>query len=452
MALAWHEMTALDLGAGIGSGAIDPVALAEHFLDRIARHDPDRAVYLRPTPERARAEAHAARARAKAGRRVSALDGVPISWKDLFDTAGITTTAGSPLLADRVPAADAMVLARATRAGLICLGKTTMTELAYSGLGVNPTMGTPRNAHDTATPRAPGGSSSGAAASVAYGLAAGAIGSDTGGSVRVPAAWQGLVGLKTTYGVLPLAGAVPLWPDVDTVGPLARTVADANALFAVLDAGKAADLAGARLAGARLLVPTNYVWADVETAIETAVEAALERLGRAGALVTRRPVNALDELAALGPLPAQLMSSEAYAVWREALEAHPERVYKPILERFRVGKDQNAAAMIAIRHRLAAIAANYLDETAGYAAVVMPTTPILPPPLATLWDGGETYLAKNMLSLRNTRIGNVLELCALTLPCGPAGALPVGLMLLAHPRTERALLRLGVAVEKCLKS
>ncbi|MDA0262141.1 MAG: amidase family protein, partial [Proteobacteria bacterium] len=249
MTQEWHEMTALALGAAIESGAIDPVALCDHFLDRIETQDGDHTVYIQATGTRARAEAAAASARAKSSLRRSPLDGVPISWKDLYDSAGTATTGGSPLLKDRVPQADAAVLARATRAGLVCLGKTTMTELAYSGLGINPSMGTPINPYDSQTARAPGGSSSGAAVSVARGLAAAGIGSDTGGSVRIPAAWQSLVGLKTTPGAIPLAGVLPLWPGVDTVGPLTRDIADAAALFAVLSARPSADLAGANLQG-----------------------------------------------------------------------------------------------------------------------------------------------------------------------------------------------------------
>ncbi|MEE8202443.1 MAG: amidase, partial [Alphaproteobacteria bacterium] len=236
MARDWHEMSALALGAGIDAGRIDPVALTEHFLERIAAADGEHAIYLRTTPERALTEARAARGRAKAGLRRGPLDGVPISWKDLFDSAGVATTAATPLLADRVPDADAAVLARATRAGLVCLGKTNLTEFAFSGLAINPHYGTPANPFDARTPRVPGGSSSGAAVSVARGLAAAGIGSDTGGSVRIPAAWNGLVGLKTTAGLLPLDGVVPLAPSLDTVGPLTRDVADANAVFAVLAA------------------------------------------------------------------------------------------------------------------------------------------------------------------------------------------------------------------------
>ena len=447
MALPWHEMTALALGTAIADGAIDPLALTEHYLARIESKDADHTVYIRTTPDRARTEAAAAALRAKSGLRRSPLDGVPISWKDLYDTAGTVTTGGSPLLKDRVPTADAKVLARATRAGMICLGKTTMTELAYSGLGINPSMGTPINPFDAKTDRVPGGSSSGAAASVARGLAAAGIGSDTGGSVRIPAAWHGLVGLKTSVGAIPLDGVLPLWPGVDSVGPLVHDVADAAALFAVLAARPAADLKGANLPGRRLLVADNFFWEDLQDGVETAATAAVAKLEAAGATIERRRIKALDGLLELGMGVASMMSSDAYAVWGETLESNPDVVYRPVLERFRMGCDQDAVEMVRIKRRLAELALDYFDETAGFDATLAPTTPITPAPLDALVGGGDLYLKTNMMSLRNTRVGNVFNLSALTIPCGTADGLPVGLMVMTNPGRENALLRLGTAIE-----
>ena len=200
----WLGMTAASLGRGIAEGRISPVALTETFLAAIGAHPFRDRIYARVTADRARAEAQAAEARAKAGHRLSPLDGVPVSWKDLFDTAGVATEAGSRLLAGRVPDSDALVLRNATALGLVCLGKTHMTELAFSGLGYNPSTATPPCVNDPDA--VPGGSSSGAATSVAFGLASAGIGSDTGGSVRVPSAWNDLVGLKTTAGRVPLDG------------------------------------------------------------------------------------------------------------------------------------------------------------------------------------------------------------------------------------------------------
>ena len=279
----WLSMTACDLGRGIAAGRIDPVALAEAHLAAIETHPLSPRIFARVTRDRALAEAGAAAQRARAGRRRSLLDGVPISWKDLFDSAGIATEAGSRLLQGRTPARDAEVLRNATAMGTVCLGKTHMSELAFSGLGYNPSTATPPCVNDAAA--VPGGSSSGAAASVAFGLAAGAIGSDTGGSVRVPAAWNDLVGLKTTSGRLSLEGVVPLCRKFDTVGPLARSVEDAAWMLAALQGGRAPDLRGAALQGRRLAVLRTVALEDLRDAPGAAFEAALTRLSAAGEVV-----------------------------------------------------------------------------------------------------------------------------------------------------------------------
>lgn len=446
MATPWHEMTALALGRAIGEGTIDPVELTEHFLARIAEMDGEGVIYLRPTPERARGEAAAARARARAGLRIGALDGVPMSWKDLYDMAGLPTTGGSPLI-QRHPTRDAVVLERATRAGMVCLGKTNTPEFAFSGIGQNPHYGTPANAFDDEVARAPGGSSSGAAISVARGLSPAGIGSDTGGSVRLPAAWNGLAGLKTTVGVLPTEGVVPLSPSFDTVGPLTRDVADANAIFAVLGGHRPADLAGATLVGARLLAPASLMWEDLEGSVGPVARAALETLARAGAEVVHAEV---PEFAACSELVAgrgNIISAEGYALWGELLEANPDRVDGSILARFRDALARTSADIEAVHLGLADLRRSYLARTAGFSAVVAPTIPIPPPPLGKLL-GDPDYMAELYPKVvRNTRAGNQLDLCALTLPCGLGDGLPVGLMLMAPPRTENALLRLGKAVE-----
>ena len=257
----WLKMTAADLGRGIGRGEIDPVALTQTYLDAIEAHPERDRIYARVTSDRALAEATAAARRAKSGHRLSVLDGVPISWKDLFDTQGIVTEAGSNLLAGRVPDADAQVLKNASAAGLVCLGKTHMSELAFSGLGHNPSTATPPCVNDPDA--VPGGSSSGAGASVAFDLAAAGIGSDTGGSVRIPSAWNDLVGLKTTSGRLSLEGVVTLALTFDTVGPLCRSVEDAALLMAAMEGGTAPDLEGVSIEGKRFAVLQTAALEDV---------------------------------------------------------------------------------------------------------------------------------------------------------------------------------------------
>ncbi|MBF9032922.1 amidase [Rhodobacterales bacterium HKCCE2091] len=434
----WRKMGAAELGRGIAAGAIDPVELAECFLDAVGE---DRDIYARLTPVRARAEATAARTRAANGTRHGPLDGVPLSWKDLFDSAGVATEAGSALLEGRVPEDDAVVLAEATRAGLVCLGKTHMSELAFSGLGLNPVTATPPNRHDPAL--LPGGSSSGAAASIAFGLAPAAIGSDTGGSVRVPAAWNDLVGLKTTSGRLSIVGAVPLCASFDTVGPLAQNVEDAALLLAALENGRPADLSGASLSGARFLVLDPYA-SDVRDAPGAAFQAALAKLSGAGAKIETGSIPAVDEAMSLS---GDLYPTEAYGTWMEVIEAAPHKMFARILDRFRGGADVSAPDFVAAWLTLRRCRDIYAARTAGFDAVLLPTAPNLPPDRERLLTDDAYYVTENLLTLRNTRVGNLMGGAALTLPTGVPSC---GIMLIGTPMGEERLLRLGAAAEAAL--
>ena len=435
----WLSMSACDLGRGIDQGEIDPVALTQTYLAAIKASPSGGRIYARLTEARALAEAEAARARAQNGVRHGLLDGVPISWKDLFDSAGVATESGSRLLAGRVPERDALVLQRATRAGLVCLGKTHQTELAFSGLGINPVTATPPNVNDPAL--APGGSSSGAAVSVAFGLAAAGIGSDTGGSVRIPATWNNLVGMKTTHDLLPLEGVVPLCPRFDTAGPLTRTVEDANALVAVMAGTKPADLQAGSVAGLRFLVPETVILEDSDTAPLEAFADALEALDRAGARLERSDVPEFAEALALGPA---LFATEAYGTWGEAIEANPGVMHPPVRDRFRAGVGYSGADYVRAWQRLLELRADYARRTAGFDAVVLPSTPILPPNVEALLADDEAFSRVNMLALRNTRMINMMGGCALTLPTKRAAC---GLMLAGGPGADGAILRIGAAAE-----
>ncbi len=435
-------MTACDLGRGIGMGQIDPVELTETFLTAIAAHPHRDRIYARVTEARARAEAEAAQERAKLGLRRSLLDGVPISWKDLFDTAGTATEAGTALLKDRVPKTDAIVLRNASAMGAVCLGKTHMSELAFSGLGLNPITGTPPCIDDEDA--VPGGSSSGAAASVAWGLAACAIGSDTGGSVRIPSAWNNLVGLKTTAGRVSLEGTVPLCLRFDTVGPLARSVEDATHMLAMLEGGTPADLRGANLKGRRFADLQTVAKDDLRAEPRVAYEDALDRLREAGADILPLEV---PELADAMGLSGVLYTTEAYGLWRDVIEANPDVMYPEILERFRAGRNASGPDYVAAWSRLKACRGAWDVATAGFDAVLAPTAPILPPNLERLMSDHDYYVTENLLALRNTRIGNLMGLAALTLPTGKPGC---GLMMMGYPGSEEALLRLGSAAEAAL--
>lgn len=436
-----RDLSAAEQGREIAAGRIDPVELAQAYLNAAASRGD---IYARLTPERALGEAKAARARAKAGALQGPLDGVALSWKDLFDSAGVLTEAGTGLLAGRVPVRDAEVLARASAAGAVCLGKTHMTELAFSGLGVNPMTATPPNA--VQPDLAPGGSSSGAAVSVKLGLAAAAIGSDTGGSVRVPAAWNDLIGLKTTHGLVSCEGVVPLCKRFDTVGPIARTVEDCAEVLAAITGQRAPDLRGATLRGARILVLEGLAFDGIRAEPRTGFEAALDRIAQAGAIIERRN---LPMVAPAMDLSGILFAPEAYAIWKDVIEAAPDKMYPLILQRFRTGAGILAADYIAAWEALAQHRVAYLHATAGYDAVAIPTSPILPPNAARLISDPAYFASENLLALRNTRIGNVLGLCAITLPTG----VPMtGISLMAAPNSEARLLRLAAAIERPLDS
>lgn len=433
-------MSAADMGRGIEAGKIDPIELTQAHLDAIKGHEFADRIYARLMEDRAQAEAAAAATRAKNGTRRSPLDGVPISWKDLYDTAGVATESGTKMLEGRVPKKDAVVLEQATFAGTICLGKTHQTELAFSGLGVNPNTASPPciNAHDAAS----GGSSSGAAASVAFGLAAIGIGSDTGGSVRIPAFWNDLVGLKTVSGRLPLTGVVPLCARFDTVGPLCRTVEDASLMLAAMEGGRAADLSDASLEGVRFGVLKTTAFENLTDAPGSAFEEACTRLGAKGAVFEDIAVPVVAEATTLGPI---LFPAEAYGTWRDKIETVGHLMYPPVRDRFMQGKSILAADFIASWQRLDQLRAEYAVATAGFDAVIMPSCPILPPKIDDLLADGDYFTQQNLFALQNTRIANLMGLAAITLPTG----IPSTGIILQGPNEER-LLRLAAAAEAAL--
>ena len=438
----WLKMSAAALGRGIEAGEIDPVELAQTYLDAAAAHPMSDRIYARLTPERALAEASAAGARAKSGQRLSPLDGVPISWKDLFDTARIATEAGSALLKDRVPSEDAEVLKAATMMGTVCIGKTHMSELAFSGLGYNPITATSPCVHDPDA--VSGGSSSGAAASIAHNIAPLAIGSDTGGSVRLPAVWNDLVGLKTTAGRVSLKGVVPLVKSFDTVGPLARTVEDAALSLAALEGTTAPDLRGANLKGARFAILKTLALDDVEPEPLAAFESAIAKLKAAGAKFTEiEAPEVVEAISHAGPL----YPGEAYGMWRDEIEANPDLMYTQVLGRFRAGANFSAPDYVAAWEILNALRETWNKRIAGFDAVVMPSCAIMPPKIAALEADEAFYVERNLSALRNTRIGNLMGCCALTLP---TGAPSCGIMLNTLPMQEERLLRIGAAVEAAL--
>ena len=438
MTQLWLKMTACELGRGIDNGSISPVALVKTYLEAIRNHPLNNDIYARISSERALKEANAAEIRAKTNNRLSLLDGVPISWKDLFDSKGINTEAGSMLLSGRIPESDAVVLDNATQAGLVCLGKTHMSELAFSGLGLNPmTKTTPCvNNLDAVS----GGSSSGAAGSVAFNLASIGIGSDTGGSVRVPAAWNDLVGLKTTSQDISLKGVVPLCPKFDTIGPLCRSVEDAAVIYSILKNQNYTPIKKPN--SLRLMRLEGISEEDIENAPLTAFDDACAKISKTDITITKHKFPVLEKLLSLAGI---IYTVEAYEVWGELLEKEGKKMYPEILSRFMAGKNFTQNEYKNAWSSINSIRADWMKFTQEFDAVILPTSPILPPNKTKLLSDSSYYKRANLLALRNTRIGNMLGLCSITLPTSKPSC---GFMIMGAPFSELKLLNIASKIEK----
>jgi aspartyl-tRNA(Asn)/glutamyl-tRNA(Gln) amidotransferase subunit A len=397
--------------------------------------------------EGARAVADAADMQRIAGYAPTALAGIPVSVKDLFDVAGRVTRAGSVVLNDAAPAErDATIVGRLRRSGAVIVGKTNMTEFAYSGLGINPHYGTPRAPYDRATGRIPGGSSSGAAVSVADGMAAVAIGTDTGGSVRIPSAFCRLTGFKPTASRIPTTGAYPLSATLDSIGPLAHSVACCATVDAILARETPKPLIPRSLRGLRFFAPLNHVLSDMDATIGAAYEAALAALRRAGADVHEAELPAFNRLASIQG-KANITAAEAYGLHRTML-AEREAQYDPeIAKRLLTGASIDAGTYIDILRARAGYIAAFGAETDGYDAAVWPTVAIVPPPIAELEHDSAAYGRINALVLRNTSAVNALDGCALTVPMPAADNAPAGLMIVGRRGEDAHILRIGAAVE-----
>jgi aspartyl-tRNA(Asn)/glutamyl-tRNA(Gln) amidotransferase subunit A len=443
--------TLASASAALASGRTSAEALAEAAVARARDPAGEGArVFVAHAGERAVAAARASDALRRADAARGPLEGLPISIKDLFDVAGETTRAGSVVLADAPPATrHAEIVRRLLAAGAVLVGRTTMTEFAYSGLGLNPHTGTPLNPYDRATGRIPGGSSSGAAVSVTDGMAAAAIGTDTGGSVRIPAALCGLAGFKPTARRVPARGTLPLSTSLDSIGPLAPTVACCAVLDAVLAGEEPEPPVPAALAGLRLAVPTTLALEGMDEAVATAFGAALTVLSRAGATVTEIAVPEFAGLAAInakGGLPG----AEAWAFHRALIARDGERYDPRVRLRIERGAAMSAADYIDVLAARAAWIATVEEQIAPFDALVLPTVPVVAPPLAPLVADDALYGAANLLILRNPTLINFLDGCALTVPCHAPGTAPVGLMIAGAGGRDRRILSIGMAVETAL--
>jgi aspartyl-tRNA(Asn)/glutamyl-tRNA(Gln) amidotransferase subunit A len=443
--------TIAEAASALAQGTASAEGLVEAALARAT--DPSgegRSAFISIQADSARAAARAMDLLRAAGRAPSPWAGIPISIKDLYDQAGVVTRGGSVALADAEPAsATATSVARLEQAGFVVLGRTNMTEFAFSGLGVNPHYGTPRSPWDRATGRLPGGSSSGAAVATADGMGFAGLGSDTGGSCRIPAALCGIVGWKPTARRVPLTGTLPLSGTLDSLGPLARSVACCAVLDSIM-AGEAPWAPGpARpVRGLRLAILEGYVAEGWDAQVTAAFEAALARLSAAGALVERLRVPELDDIPAVNGTGG-FAASEAWT-WHRGLIAKKRDAYDPrILARILRGERMSAADYIALTEARAKLIAAIAPRTAPYDAVVMPTGPLVPPPIAAVEQEAD-YNRINLQLLRNTSLANFLDRCSISLPCHRAGDAPVGFMLMGEAMGDQRLFEVAAAVEAAL--
>lgn len=442
------RLTVSGLAARLHRGECSAEEMLQDVLARIADEAGQGSkVFTRVHATTALASAQASDTLRRAGMARSAIEGLPVSVKDLFDIAGETTLAGSVVLKERPAAsADAEVVRRLRAAGAVIVGKTNMTEFAYSGLGINPHYGTPLNPWDRQLGRIPGGSSSGAAVSVADGMAIAGIGSDTGGSVRIPAALCGLAGFKPTARRVSTRGVLPLSTHLDSIGPIAPSVACCAALDSVLAGADPAQLAPADLRGLRLVVPTTVVLNDMDAHVAQSFAQALHKLAAAGAAITEMAVPAFARLASINA-KGGFTAAEAWAWHREIIATAADRYDPRVVSRMLRGREMGAADFIDLLGARQAWIAEVEAATAGFDAMLMPTVPLVAPSVAELQASEEEYFRVNGLMLRNTTFINFLDGCALSIPCHDSGTAPVGLTIAAPAMHDARVLSIGLAAE-----
>lgn len=447
-----NHPTLATLAADLAMGRTTARKLVDDCLAKIADEAGEGVrVFIHVDVDGAVASAEAMDRLRRVNAEPSPFSGIPVSIKDLFDIKGQVSRAGSRALDDAPPAAnDAPVVARLRRAGFVVIGRTNMTEFAYSGLGINPHYGTPKNCWRRDVGYVPGGSSSGAAVSVTDGMAHGALGTDTGGSCRIPAAHGGIVGYKPTARRIPLDGGIPLSVTLDSYGPIARSVGCCAVLDAVLAAEPIAPVEPRPIKGMRLGVPTTVMLDDLDSAVARAFERALDRLAGAGAAIERIAVPEFAEIAALN-VGGGFSAAESWA-WHRALIAEKAELYDPrVLSRILRGESLSAADYVDLLRIRRAIIAGFERRVTPYDALIAPTVAITPPMITDLAHDA-AYTKANILSLRNCALINTLDGCAISLPCHREGDAPVGLMLAAAGGSDRRIFELAAGIEKIVRA
>ena len=452
MTKSFGAMSIAQLSSLIQTAAVDPIEVTEAVIDSIESYA-DQSVFTAILKDRATEEAKASSRRMKEGRSRGMLDGMPIAWKDLFDIKGRITTAGSTVLASGpVAQADAPVVATLKQAGMVSVGCTNMSEFAFSGLGLNPHYSTPHNPRSCDVPRIPGGSSSGAGVAVAAGLVPVAMGTDTGGSVRIPAAFNGIVGYKATRARYPMVGVYPLAKSLDSLGPLCRTVQDAVWIDAGMRGAAAPSIVARPLKGLDIVIPDNVVFDGAEAGVVAAFETAVDWLAAEGASISRIKIPAFDEILALMAKYGAMVTAEAFALHRERLAGpHAADMDHRVVMRIRLGEKTSLANYLAILDKREELIAD-VERLVGESFVAFPTVAHVAPPIAPLEADDDLFFATNGKTLRNTLLGNFLDWCGVSIPCGTGDAdMPVGFLLSAMGKRDEALLSAALSAEEVIR-
>jgi aspartyl-tRNA(Asn)/glutamyl-tRNA(Gln) amidotransferase subunit A len=460
MSTPLHYLSVRELSRLIRSRDLSPIELLDHYLVRADTLDPELNAFRLISGNRAGARARLAEAALARGDTVSPLHGMPYAVKDLIDVKGLPTTAGCSLLADNIANADAAVVERLDGAGMVLMGKTNTVQFAYGGAGVNHDHGTPRNPWSS-DHYLPGGSSSGSAVAVAAGLVPAALGTDTGGSVRIPAALCGITGLKTTVGQVSRAGVYPLSKSLDSVGALCRTVEDAALLYTAMAGSDPRDDStrgreprdvleslSAGVKGMRIAFAEGTLWDDVDPEVAAAVRAAGTALAELGAQVESIEFREAERAKALNP-KGLVIAAEAYAVNRHWVDHHRDELDPIVGTRLVAGRSVTAADYLEAAESWDQLRAEAAGAFQRWDALLCPTTPVPAKPVATADQDLKTYLKYNLLYLRNTTVGNILGFCGLSVPCGfTSEGLPVGLMIYGVGFSEHRILRIGHAFQE----
>ncbi|TVP43592.1 MAG: amidase [Halomonas sp.] len=414
--MAYYPSTALAIGKAIKHGKLDPVMLARQCLE--AAKDSD-SVFISLTPERALFEAEAAARRQEHGAFLGPLDGVPLAWKDMFDVAGVVTTAGGRVLANEPAKYDATAVRHATAAGMVCLGKTNLTELAYSGLGLNPHYGTPHHTPGAGEPRVPGGSSSGSAVAVAKGIVPAAIGTDTAGSLRVPAAFNGLTSYRPSQARHSRQGVTPLAHSLDTIGVIATSLQDCLAIDDAMRGEEVTTRASADPERTVIVLDTAYLDDErIEEAVRQNLERSAEQLVNAGFHLVRRKLTSVSDTLNLIQQHGWLGAAEAYTEYRKLLESDAADAMDPrVRQRLLSAKQMAPDSVVTLYRQRRALQGQLRHELAG-ATLLSPTVAHVAPLLAPLKDDPERFADINLATLRLSMVASLLDSPAIALPSG----------------------------------